>query len=313
MKLDPKLVLEGGYTFESGVACAQQLLERPPAARPTAVFAGNDEMAVGVYQAARRAGFGVPEDLSIVGFDDIPMASRIWPPLTTVRLPIREMGKAAAALLIAPEPAERTAPVAFQPEIVVRQSTAPLPRKSGTSPVFNKTYHATHPEYGGGRQPTLASATSSTTSSRASGRLNYSHNERFVIGGALPVRCCASRCPRRPSRGGALPGASRTGRRERRCGGGRVTRRRRPSLLAPRDGLYVPRERAECHVRIGRAERAGEVLPGLHARARAFRADQDIDRRGRAAERGARETSNERTIYQYIVPASASLRSCCSG
>ena len=81
LKLDPKLVLEGGYTFESGVACAQQLLERPPAARPTAVFAGNDEMAVGVYQAARRAGFGVPEDLSIVGFDDTPMASRIWPPL----------------------------------------------------------------------------------------------------------------------------------------------------------------------------------------------------------------------------------------
>ena len=98
-KLDPKLVLEGAYTFESGVACAQQLLERPPAARPTAVFAGNDEMAVGVYQAARRAGFGVPEILSIVGFDDTPMASRIWPPLTTVRLPIREMGKAAAALL----------------------------------------------------------------------------------------------------------------------------------------------------------------------------------------------------------------------
>ena len=126
LKLDPKLVLEGGYTFESGVACAQQLLERPPAARPTAVFAGNDEMAVGVYQAARRAGFGVPEDLSIVGFDDTPMASRIWPPLTTVRLPIREMGKAAAALLTRAR-ADASAPhlVAFQPEIVVRQSTAP--------------------------------------------------------------------------------------------------------------------------------------------------------------------------------------------
>jgi LacI family transcriptional regulator len=127
LTLDPKLVLEGGYTFESGVACAQQLLERPPSARPTAVFAGNDEMAVGVYQAARRAGFGVPEDLSIVGFDDTPMASRIWPPLTTVRLPIREMGKAAAALLVH-ERAEKPNLVAFKPEIVVRQSTAPLPR-----------------------------------------------------------------------------------------------------------------------------------------------------------------------------------------
>jgi LacI family transcriptional regulator len=129
LELDPKLVLEGGYTFDSGVACAQQLLERPPAVRPTAIFAGNDEMAVGVYQAARRAGFGVPENLSIVGFDDTPMASRIWPPLTTVRLPIREMGKAAASLLIHPARAERTEPVAFEPEIVVRQSTAPLPRK----------------------------------------------------------------------------------------------------------------------------------------------------------------------------------------
>jgi LacI family transcriptional regulator len=128
LKLDPKLVLEGACTFESGVACAQQLLERPASARPTAVFAGNDEMAVGVYQAARRAGFEVPEDLSIVGFDDTPMASRIWPPLTTVRLPIRDMGKAAAALLVH-EHAESSSLVAFTPEIIVRQSTAPLARK----------------------------------------------------------------------------------------------------------------------------------------------------------------------------------------
>jgi LacI family transcriptional regulator len=128
LKLDPKLVLEGGYTFESGVACAGKLLERPASSRPTAVFAGNDEMAVGVYQAARRAGFGVPEDLSIVGFDDTPMASRIWPPLTTVRLPIRDMGKAAAALLVH-EHGESPNLVSFTPEIIVRQSTAPLARK----------------------------------------------------------------------------------------------------------------------------------------------------------------------------------------
>ena len=129
LTLDPKLVLEGGYTFESGVACAQQLLERPPSARPTAIFAGNDEMAIGVYQAARRAGFAVPEDLSIVGFDDTPMAARTWPPLTTVRLPIREMGKAAAALLIDQSRGARSTPISFVPEIVVRQSTAPLARK----------------------------------------------------------------------------------------------------------------------------------------------------------------------------------------
>ncbi len=126
LKLDPKLVLEGGYTFESGVAARSSCSSGRRASRPTAVFAGNDEMAVGVYQAARRAGFGVPEDLSIVGFDDTPMASRIWPPLTTVRLPIREMGKAAAALLIHEARGERRSVVAFQPEIIVRQSTAPV-------------------------------------------------------------------------------------------------------------------------------------------------------------------------------------------
>ncbi len=70
----------------------------------------------------------MPEDLSIVGFDDTPMASRIWPPLTTVRLPIRDMGKAAAELLVH-EQAESSSLVAFTPEIIVRQSTAPLARK----------------------------------------------------------------------------------------------------------------------------------------------------------------------------------------
>ena len=149
MKLDPKLVLEGGYTFESGVACAQQLLERPPAARPTAVFAGNDEMAVGVYQAARRAGFGVPEDLSIVGFDDTPMASRIWPPLTTVRLPIREMGKAAAALLIARAARARRArrvPAGDHRAPVDRAVAAQVAPGSIERTVFTKTYQATHPD-----------------------------------------------------------------------------------------------------------------------------------------------------------------------
>ena len=57
-------------------------------------------MAVGVYQAVRRAGLRVPDDLSIVGFDDSPIATRIWPMLTTVKLPIRLMGRTAAQLLV---------------------------------------------------------------------------------------------------------------------------------------------------------------------------------------------------------------------
>jgi len=130
IELDGGLLLEGGYTFDSGVACAEKFLAMPPAKRPTAVFCGNDEMAVGVYQAARRAGLEVPGDLSIVGYDDTPMASRIWPPLTTVRLPIRDMGKAAAELLILKFTQRgETKPIAFTPEIVERNSTA-KPRKS---------------------------------------------------------------------------------------------------------------------------------------------------------------------------------------
>lgn len=122
LKLDKALTVEGAYTFDSGVQCAEKLFKRKE--KPTAIFAGNDEMAVGVYQAARLAGLDVPKDISIVGFDDTPMAARIWPPMTTVRLPIREMGKAAAKLLIQGKAAAGAEPVSFYPEIVVRQSTA---------------------------------------------------------------------------------------------------------------------------------------------------------------------------------------------
>lgn len=127
LSLSKALTIEGAYTFDSGVACAEKLIYGDN--RPTAIFTGNDEMAVGAYQAVRKAGLRVPDDISIVGFDDTPMASRVWPPMTTVRLPIREMGRAAAKLLLK-EPMEKSAaePVSFTPEIVVRESSAP-PRK----------------------------------------------------------------------------------------------------------------------------------------------------------------------------------------
>ncbi len=124
IELDPALVLEGAYTFDSGVACATRLLNRRD--RPTAVFAGNDEMAVGVYVAARKAGLRIPEDLSIVGFDDTPISSRIWPPLTTVRSPIRDVGRAAATLLIErgdENEVAREPVISLALELVVREST----------------------------------------------------------------------------------------------------------------------------------------------------------------------------------------------
>ncbi|MBX9801186.1 MAG: LacI family DNA-binding transcriptional regulator [Caulobacteraceae bacterium] len=125
LTLDPAYVRRATYTFESGVEAATELLALPQ--RPTAIFAGNDEMAIGVMKAARDAGLDVPRDLSIVGFDDLPMASRVWPNLTTVRLPIRDMGRMAAEKLTAGlrglDPATLVQPE-VDPSLVVRDSTA---------------------------------------------------------------------------------------------------------------------------------------------------------------------------------------------
>lgn len=124
--LPSDMIVEAGYTFDSGLQAMEKLLYARR--RPTAIFAGNDEMATGAYVAVRKAGLRIPEDISIVGFDDTPIAGRLWPALTTVRLPIREMGRAAATLLLdqaaGKEPAEA---ISFAPEIVVRDSTARPP------------------------------------------------------------------------------------------------------------------------------------------------------------------------------------------
>jgi len=125
--LSPDMVAEAGYTFESGLLAMERLIyaER----RPTAVFAGNDETATGAYVAVCKAGLRIPEDISIVGFDDTLIAGRLWPALTTVRLPIREMGQAAAQLLLAQAAGNEPAEIkSFSPEIVVRGSTAQVPR-----------------------------------------------------------------------------------------------------------------------------------------------------------------------------------------
>jgi LacI family transcriptional regulator len=123
IELPSELRFDGAYTFESGVAGAEALLSRKPP--PTAIFASNDEMAAGVYQVARQMGLSVPEDISIIGFDDTPVSSRLWPPLTTVRWPIRDMGRAAARKLLgSDEPIELEIPA----HLVKRESSSP-PRK----------------------------------------------------------------------------------------------------------------------------------------------------------------------------------------
>ena len=119
--LDPRYVYEGGYTFESGVAGAEHLLSLNP--RPTAIFACNDEMAAGVYKAALRMGLSIPGDLSVIGYDDSPLASQLWPSLTTIRLPVRDVGRQATQLLLS-EPTQ-TALISVTPHLVVRDSSQP--------------------------------------------------------------------------------------------------------------------------------------------------------------------------------------------
>jgi len=97
--LPRSMIAEGNYTFESGIAAAERLLDLTP--RPTAIFSCNDEMAAGVIHAAAQRGLAVPRDLSIVGFDDTPIAAHVWPPLTTVRWPIASMARSAALKLLA--------------------------------------------------------------------------------------------------------------------------------------------------------------------------------------------------------------------
>lgn len=122
LETSPHLMAEGKYTFDSGVAAAEKLLAQSP--RPTAIFASNDEMAAGALHVARQHNLKVPTDLSLIGFDDSPIAAHIWPPMTTVRWPIRAMGKAAALKLINPSQAAEQ-PSRFVSELVQRASVEP--------------------------------------------------------------------------------------------------------------------------------------------------------------------------------------------
>ena len=128
IKLPRSMVADGHYTFESGIAATEMLLDQ--SSPPTAIFASNDEMAAGVLFAARTRGIAVPEDLSIVGFDDTPIASRVWPPLTTVRWPIVSMGRSAALKLIAGSEGDEeiAEPSTFLSTLIRRGSVAP-PKK----------------------------------------------------------------------------------------------------------------------------------------------------------------------------------------
>lgn len=120
-EVNPDLVRWGDFHVESGYEQGRALLTLPD--RPTAIFAGSDLQAFGVYEAARVLGLHVPSELSVVGFDDLPMARWAWPPLTTIRQPLTEMAATAARLVLE---RSRDRRVELATSLVVRDSTAPV-------------------------------------------------------------------------------------------------------------------------------------------------------------------------------------------
>jgi LacI family transcriptional regulator len=96
--LPDEFLIQGEWSFESGVACAEQLLNLP--IPPTAILTGGDEIAAGVLHAALRRGLTLPRDLSVVGFDNSPLAQKLWPPLTSVEQPLASMTAAAMRTIL---------------------------------------------------------------------------------------------------------------------------------------------------------------------------------------------------------------------
>lgn len=126
--LDARLIYPGDFSQPSGYTAGKGLLtlDEPP----TAVFASNDVMSFGVMEAARELGFNTPDDLSIIGFDDVPQATLVYPPLTTIRQPLEDMGRAATKMLLdlIADPQKPVQPITLPTRLVVRQSCQP-PRK----------------------------------------------------------------------------------------------------------------------------------------------------------------------------------------
>jgi LacI family transcriptional regulator len=118
-----RITFSAAYSESEGARACEELLAREP--QVTAIITANDRLAIGCYDSLHARGLGCPEDVSVVGFNDMPLVDRLHPPLTTVRIPQREIGEVAADLLLtslgdAPSPAEQ---ILLEPELVVRGST----------------------------------------------------------------------------------------------------------------------------------------------------------------------------------------------
>ncbi|GAA3159371.1 hypothetical protein GCM10020001_099260 [Nonomuraea salmonea] len=125
LPVDPELIGRGDFLIQGGLTEALRMLRLPD--RPTAVFATNDGQAIGVYHAAHQLGLRIPDDLSVIGFDDLPSVRWAIPPLTTIRQPLADMAAAATSMLLTLAQGEQLAQtrVELATELIIRASTAP--------------------------------------------------------------------------------------------------------------------------------------------------------------------------------------------
>jgi LacI family transcriptional regulator len=126
ISLDEADITHGAFTRDGGYEAMSTVLARG-GRLPDCVFAVNDVMAVGALARLRAAGISVPGAVAVAGFDDIVTLRDVFPPLTTVRLPLTRMGEMAASLVLSEEPAEQPRVIPVPGEVVLRESTTPRP------------------------------------------------------------------------------------------------------------------------------------------------------------------------------------------
>jgi LacI family transcriptional regulator len=127
----PELIYEGDFNQVDGYAGASVLLDLPNP--PTAIFASNDVMAMGVMDAVRTRKMHIPDDISVVGFDNIPQSAAVYPPLTTVQQPLEQMGRVATQMLlgILKDPDKDVRRIELPTELIVRDSTSSPKDRTG--------------------------------------------------------------------------------------------------------------------------------------------------------------------------------------
>ena len=146
-EFDPRLVVEGDDSIEGGVSGTEQIMNHGDV---TAIFAGNDQTAFGIYRWAYLNGVQIPDDLSVIGFDDVPQAATLIPPMTTVRFPVQGIVAHTVKLLIAKLRNETLPPgqISLEMPLVIRNSVAdrnPCSRKSWNKTISGKQISTLNP------------------------------------------------------------------------------------------------------------------------------------------------------------------------